>query len=86
MKVGDIVISTYGHDMGDWFIVKQLDGDYVYLVDGKNRPIEKPKKKNLKHIVATNKTASDLIERLVGEQKIQNAELRKTLKFFKEQF
>ena len=86
MKVGDIVISTYGHDMGDWFIVKQLDADYVYLVDGKNRPIEKPKKKNLKHIVATNKTASDLIERLVGEQKIQNAELRKTLKFFKEQF
>lgn len=85
MNLGDIVISTYGHDMGDWFIVVQIKKDFILIADGKNRTIEKPKKKNLKHVVALNLNASELAEKLNSKQIIQNAELRKTLKFFKQQ-
>ena len=35
MKVGDIVISISGHDMGEWYIVKDVLGEFVYLIDGK---------------------------------------------------
>lgn len=85
MKIGDIVISTYGHDMGDWFVVEQILNEYVFLVDGKNRPIEKPKKKKVKHILTTDYFAEDIANKLLAKQNIQNAEIRKALKFFKEQ-
>lgn len=85
MKIGDIVISTYGHDMGDWFVVEQVLNEYVFLVDGKNRPLEKPKKKKVKHILTTKYFAQDIANKMLSKQSIQNAEIRKTLKFFKEQ-
>ncbi len=85
MKIGDVVISTYGHDMGDWFVVEQVLNEYVFLVDGKNRPIEKPKKKKVKHTLATNFFAEEIAIKLQSKQKVQNAEIRKAIKFFKEQ-
>ena len=85
MKIGDIVISTYGHDMGEWYIVEQVLNEYVFLVDGKNKPIDKPKKKKVKHILTTNYFAEEFANRIINKQNIQNAEIRKTLKFFKEQ-
>ncbi len=85
MKIGDIVISTYGHDMGEWYIVEQVLNEYVFLVNGKSKPIDKPKKKKVKHILATNFFAEDIANKLIGKQSVQNAEIRKTIKFFKEQ-
>ena len=86
MKVGDIVISTYGHDMGEWYVVEQVLNEYVFLVDGKNKPIEKPKKKKAKHTLATNYFAEELANKWLTKQNVQNAEIRKTIKFFKEQW
>ena len=85
MKIGDIVISTYGHDMGEWYVVEQVLNEYVFLVDGKNKPLSKPKKKKVKHVLATNLFAEELAQKLTQRQKIQDAEIRKTLNFFKEQ-
>lgn len=83
MKVGDVVISVFGHDEGEWYIVKYIDDKFIYLIDGKNKPLEKPKKKNLKHIAKTSFFASEVAEKIVNKQYIQNAEVRKALKFFK---
>lgn len=85
MKIGDIVVSICGHDMGEWYVVEQVLGKYVYLIDGKNKPLDKPKKKQVKHILATKYYAQELAEKLNLRQNIQNAEIRKTIKFFKEQ-
>lgn len=85
MKIGDIVISTYGHDMGEWYVVEQVLNDYVFLVDGKNRPIDKPKKKKVKHILQTHYFADELANKLASGQNTLNAEIRKTINFFKEQ-
>ena len=83
MQVGDVVISTFGHDMGEWYIVKHVDGEYIYLIDGKNKPIEKPKKKKIKHTIKANCYADQIAQKLTLGQYMQNAEVRKTLKFFK---
>ena len=83
MKVGDIVVSISGHDMGEWYIVCNVHEKFVYLIDGKNKTLEKPKKKSCKHIVKANYFAEEIAQKIVGKQYIQNAEVRKTLKFFK---
>ena len=49
MKVGDVVVSVQGHDMGEWYIVSDVIGEFAYLIDGKLKPISKPKKKKIKH-------------------------------------
>lgn len=83
MKIGDVVISVFGHDVGEWYIVSNVQNEFVYLVDGKNKPIEKPKKKKIKHIIPANYFADEIAQKIAGKQYIQNAEVRKTLKFFK---
>jgi hypothetical protein len=44
------VISLAGHDIGRLYIVVKTDGDYVYVSDGREHRLLKPKKKNKKHI------------------------------------
>ena len=53
---GDIVISIAGRDCGQIFLVWSLQGDDVFLVNGKLRKINSPKKKNVKHIMFKNKS------------------------------
>ena len=54
MQVGRVVISKSGRDKNTWFVVIKVENQYVYIVDGKVRKLENPKKKNLKHLQKTN--------------------------------
>ena len=54
MQVGRVVISKSGRDKNTWFVVIKVENQYVYIVDGKARKLENPKKKNLKHLQKTN--------------------------------
>lgn len=83
MRVGEIVISISGHDMGEWYIVKQVQNEYVMLIDGKNKPITKPKRKKIKHVVKANCFADELAQKIAQGAYLQDAEVRKALKFFK---
>ena len=50
---GRVVISTQGHDAGRWYAVMSvLDERFVTLCDGETSKLEKPKKKQVKHIRA----------------------------------
>lgn len=42
--------STAGHDREKIYVIIAEDAAYVYLVDGKVRTLDKPKKKKKKHI------------------------------------
>lgn len=53
-EFGTIVISLAGHDKDAYYVLFDSDSNFVYLVDGKTRTLEKPKKKNRKHIRFTN--------------------------------
>ena len=53
MVMGLVVRSIAGRDKGLYLIVTGLEGDAVYVCDGKHRPLEKPKKKNIKHLATT---------------------------------
>lgn len=51
---GSIVKALVGRDKGKFFVAVDVDSTYAYLADGKRRRVERPKKKKLIHISATN--------------------------------
>ena len=53
IKLGSVVISSAGHDQGRWMLVVGADGGFVYVADGKERKLDSPKKKNIKHVRKT---------------------------------
>lgn len=52
-KKGQIVISTAGRDKDKPLVITGFDGNSVLVCDGKERPLERPKKKNPRHLQAT---------------------------------
>lgn len=53
MTLGSIVRSRAGRDKGNYFVVTAIEDNAVLICDGKERPLERPKRKNLKHIAVT---------------------------------
>lgn len=53
MKIGQIVYSKAGRDKGKVLSVILGDNSKVFVVDGKERPLERPKLKNPKHLEFT---------------------------------
>lgn len=47
---GMLAKSKAGHDKGHLYVIYDVDETYVYLVDGRIRTIDKPKKKKQKHV------------------------------------
>ena len=43
--IGMLARSAAGHDEGKMYVIIAEDAAYVYLVDGKVRTLDKPKKK-----------------------------------------
>ena len=52
--VGQIVCSKSGRDKGYFMVIVNEDENYLYVCDGKERPLERPKRKNAKHLSLTN--------------------------------
>ena len=47
---GSLVKANAGRDKDSLFVAVGIDGGFVYICDGKTRPLERPKRKNPKHI------------------------------------
>ncbi|MCL1786988.1 MAG: KOW domain-containing RNA-binding protein [Defluviitaleaceae bacterium] len=76
--VGQMVFAKCGRDRGKAFIVLNICKDYLYLVDGKGRTLQAPKKKKAKHVQPTGNVA-DL---KTDGRALQDADIRKHLKAF----
>ena len=50
IEKGMLAKSKAGHDKNQVYVIYDVDQTYVYLVDGKNRTLERPKKKKIKHV------------------------------------
>jgi len=55
--VGQIVKAKAGRDKDRFFVIKELDGAYAYITDGRSRKVDAPKRKKLVHLCPTKKTA-----------------------------
>lgn len=75
----DVVLSVAGHDMGMLFYVIDTDGVYVSLANGKERKVEKPKRKKLKHVRKLPRPDSSLTAKIRSGEPLLNSELRREL-------
>lgn len=48
--IGMLASSKAGHDRRQIYVIIGEDDEYVYLADGRNRTVDRPKRKNKKHI------------------------------------
>ena len=53
-----VLLSKAGRDRGRFFAALKVEGEYALIADGDLRKIERPKRKNLKHLGVTAKKVS----------------------------
>ena len=57
MEVGNIVRSLAGHDSDRFYVVVKTEEGFAWIADGKRRTLEKPKRKNVRHLQMTTQRA-----------------------------
>ena len=77
--ISDVVRSTAGRDQGELFYVIGTDPVYLFLANGKDRKLEKPKRKKRKHIQKVLRSETRVAEKLRNGDKVLNSELREDL-------
>ena len=77
--ISDVVISTTGRDKGSVYYVIHADPVYVYLANGKDRTLDKPKRKKRKHVQKVLRSETRVAEKLKLGDKVLNGELRRDL-------
>ena len=80
--IADVVISTAGRDEGKLFYVLEADDTYLTLANGKDRSLEKPKRKKRKHAQKVLRSETRVAEKLRAGDKVLNSELRRDLAYF----
>lgn len=79
MEIGSFAISKCGHDKDKVYVIVKADNEYVYLVDGKNRTINCPKRKNIKHIQLISAGSDEIRGMLIGNR-VRNEDIKRAIK------
>ena len=79
--IADVVVSTAGRDAGKLFYVLEADDTYLTLANGKDRSLEKPKRKKRKHAQKVLRSETRVAEKLREGDKVLNSELRRDLAY-----
>ena len=80
LRKGMLAISKAGHDKDSWYVVLEVEGEMAGLINGKNRTIDRPKKKKIKHLQPVNEIPEILQEKLQKEMQWTNEEIKRALK------
>ena len=83
-KIGEFAKSKAGHDKEEIFIIINKEEEYVYLVDGKSRILDKPKKKKIKHIQVINQIDEELQRKLETNLILRDEDIKRAIKSYKQ--
>ncbi|MCM1122164.1 MAG: KOW domain-containing RNA-binding protein [Eubacterium sp.] len=78
--VGMLAVSRAGHDSATTYVIIEEDSEYVYLADGRIRTVDRPKKKNRKHIQVVKKVQMEK-----PDDGFKDLEIRKAIKKYQEE-
>ena len=79
--IADVVASTAGRDQGELFYVVNTDGQFLMLANGKDRTLDRPKRKKRKHVQKVLRSETRVADKLRSGDKVLNSELRRDLAF-----
>ena len=85
IQIADVVIATAGRETGKLFYVMRIEDTYLNLVNGKDRTLEKPKRKKLKHVEKVLRSETRVAEKLRQGDKVLNSELRRDLAYLSQE-
>ena len=80
--VSDVVVSTAGRDQGSLYYVISTDEMFLMLVNGKDRTLDKPKRKKRRHVQKVLRSETRVAAKLISGDKVLNSELRRDLAYF----
>ena len=78
-EAGMMVKSLAGHDQNKIYVIMQEDKDYVFLCDGKNRTVDRLKKKKKIHVQLISQIPEILSDKLANGSVIYNEDIRKAI-------
>lgn len=79
--VGLFAESRAGHDKGKTFVIISNDREFAEVADGKSRTIERPKRKNRKHLrIIQNELCGEIRSKLLNNKPVSNEEIKYVLK------
>ena len=81
INISDVVVSRAGRDKEKWFYVIGEDHEFLLLANGKDRPLDKPKRKKRKHVEKVLRSETRVADKLRLGDKVLNGELRRDLAF-----
>ena len=81
IHISDVVVSTAGHDQGKLFYVIDEDANYLTLANGKDRTLDKPKRKKRRHVQKVLRSETRVAAKILSGDKVLNSELRRDLQF-----
>lgn len=73
--IGMMAKSLAGHDKGKIYLVSSADSEYVYLVDGEYRTMDRPKKKKKKHMQIDHRITTWIQDLLSEGKPIQDSDV-----------
>lgn len=80
---GKLAISRSGHDKDSIYVIIKEEAANVYLADGRLKTVDKPKKKNKKHIQIIKKLPEEITEILSQDREFRNEEIKKAIKIYR---
>ena len=80
--ISDVVMSTAGRDKGKLFYVVGTDPVFLFLANGKDRTLDKPKQKKRKHVQKVLRSETRVAAKIRNGDKVLNSELRRDLAYF----
>jgi len=78
-EIGAYAVSTAGHDSGKYYVILQMDSEFVYLVDGKIRILSRPKKKKMMHVQMLERSNQTLTDK-VNNKTVIDEEIKRAIK------
>ena len=84
-NISDVVKATAGRDKDELFYVISTDGEFLILVNGKDRPLDRPKRKKRKHVQKVLRSETRVAEKFRRGDKVLNGELRRDLAYLASQ-
>ena len=80
---GALARSLAGHDRESLYIIIREEGEYVFLADGKIRPVSRPKRKSRKHMQIIHDREETAREALLAAGHLSDDAVRQHLKRYR---
>ena len=81
--IGKLAISKSGHDKGQLYVIVGEDERNLYLANGVLKTIDRPKKKNKKHVQPILRIPAEVEAILSSEKELKDLEMKRALKCYR---